>query len=191
MIDINLLPYEQKVSRKMIWVATLFGAACLAILLALCIYAWHLDGQLRSVQKEESQWQAQASKKVDLKLPASSTKPTPADAVSQLLATRLSVFHAWALVDRLLPSDGSVATINYNSDGSMTVQCNVGTFSEIQPFADQLREKGFTNVVMTQANRVDQNNTAGSASLTASKGYQVTLTMTTGFILSTEPKEAQ
>lgn len=185
MIDINLLPYEQKVSRKLIWTLSIIGSLCLLLFLALNLYAWHLNSELSSLQKNEAVWKAKATKKIDLNPPKLSTKPTPADAVQAILTGRNSIFASWTEMRALLPADGALTGINYQSDGKMTVQSQLGSFSDIDPFVSKLRNKGFTSVVLTQAAKPVQ--TASSSSGV----YQVTLTMNTNFSMPINQKKGQ
>lgn len=185
MIDINLLPYEQKVSRKLVWTLSIIGGLCLLLFLALIIYGWHLNGEQNSLQKEQAVWKAKATKKLDLSQPKLSTKPTPADAVQMILTERNSVFASWAEIRRLLPAGGSVTSINYQSNGKMTLQCQLNRFAEIDPFVSSLRKRGFTSVVLTQAEKPVPTTTSSSG------GYQITLTMNTNFSVPINQKKGQ
>lgn len=174
MIDINLLPYEQKVSKKLIWLIAAFASVCALALISLSVYSSHLNGQLRASQHEESVWKARSLKKTGLKPLNISLKPTPADAVDSLLSNRLSVFLTWTSINRLLPEGGTVVNMTYTDSGKVTVQCNLDHFADIQPFVDQLRKKSFSQVVMTQ-----MSNQTTQLNITGFKGYLVTLTMNT------------
>jgi hypothetical protein len=185
MIDINLLPYEQKVSRKLIWTVSIIAGLCLALFIALTVYAWHLNSELHSLQKQESVWKTKASEKINLSQPKLSTKPTPADAVRTILTGRDSIFESWTNIHNLLPPDGTLVSIVYTMDGKMTLQCNLASFSEIDPFVSRLRNKGFTSVVLTQAAKPVQ------AASSASGGYQITLTMNTHFSIPINQKKGQ
>lgn len=177
MIDINLLPYENKVPKKLIWLIAAFAFVCVLVFISLSVYSWQLNTQLKSVQQEEAVWKARSLKKIGFKQPNVSAKPTPADAVNFLIANRLSAFLTWSLINRQLPEGGTVINITYNDSGKVTVQCHLEHFAEIQPFADQLRKNSFSQVVMTEVN---QPNPPAAGGLS---GYLVTLTLNTGIRL--------
>jgi hypothetical protein len=185
MIRINLLPYEPKVSRKLIWTLSIIGGLCLLLFLALSIYGWHLSSEQNSLQKEEAVWKAKATRKVSLSQPKLSTKPTPADAVRAILTGRNSIYASWAEIRRLLPAGGSVTSIDYQSDGKMTVQCRLNRFAEINPFVSGLRKKGFTSVVLTRAEK------PVPATASSTSGYEITLTMNANFSVSINQKKGQ
>ncbi|MCO7175615.1 PilN domain-containing protein [Sporolactobacillus kofuensis] len=187
MIDINLLPYEQKTSPKMILFIIAFAIFCLAGLITLAVYNWHLNSELQSVQKQEAAWKARANKTIEFKQPEVSTKPTPADAVNEILLNRLTLFTTWAEMTKELPTSGSFTTIDYDTTGKMTVTADVPSFADIRPYIDRLRkQRYFSKVVVTQVNQIDP---SSGSSIDQTKGYQLTFTMHTAASLPITKKK--
>ncbi|MDD9147659.1 MULTISPECIES: PilN domain-containing protein [unclassified Sporolactobacillus] len=176
MIDINLLPYERKFPKKLIWLIAVLAFVCVLAFTGLAVYSWKLDTELKSVQQEEAVWKARSLKKSAVKQPDVSVKPTPAAAVDFLTANRLSVFLTWTSINRQLPEGGTVVTISYSDTGSVTVQCHLEHFADIRPFADRLRKNSFSQVVTTEVKQPD-------SVVDGLSGYLVTLTLSTGIRL--------
>ncbi|MCQ2008511.1 PilN domain-containing protein [Sporolactobacillus sp. STSJ-5] len=190
MIDINLLPYEQKASRGMIWFAIIFGAFCLAGLIILGVYSWQLNGELQNVQKQEATWKARAEKKAALKETEVSTKPTPADAVNEIQLSRFAVFPSWVLMEKQLPKNGTITNIDYDSTGNMEITGEFAHFADIQPFIEKLRKQNyFSNVVTTKINQLDSSSNV--LVYTQRNAYQLTFTMRTDANLSINQKKDQ
>lgn len=190
MIDINLLPYEQKASKKMIWFVIIFAALSLAGLITLGVYSWQLNSELQNVQKQEAAWKARAEKKTNLKETEVNTKPTPADAVNEIRLNRLAVLPTWALMVKQLPEKGTITNIDYNSTGKMQITGEFAHFADIQPFIEKLRKQNyFSNVVTTKINQLDSSSDV--LMYTQRDAYQLTFTMRTDASLSINQKKDQ
>lgn len=190
MIDINLLPYEQKASKSMIWFAVIFGAFCLAGLITLGVYSWQLNNELQSVQKQEAAWKSQADKKIDFKETEVNTQPTPADAVNEIRLNRIAVLPTWVLMEKQLPKNSVLTNIDYDSSGKMQIIGEFAHFADIQPFIEKLRKQNyFSTVVTTKINQLDSSSDV--VIYTQRDAYQLTFTMQTDASLSINQKKDQ
>lgn len=187
MIDINLLPYEQKTSRKMIVFIIAFAAFCLVGLITLTVYNWHLSNELQTVQKQEAAWKARADKKTELKDTNVKTKLTPTDAVNEILLNRLTLFTTWAVMTKELPTNGQFTSINYDTSGNMTVTAEVTQFADIQPYIERLRKQRFLSKVVV--NQISQIDPSSGAVTVQNNGYQLTFTMHTAASLPITKKK--
>ncbi|MFT8870917.1 MAG: hypothetical protein ABF868_01350 [Sporolactobacillus sp.] len=174
MIDINLLPYEEKASKATIWLIAAAAAVCLIAVITFAGYTLHLSQQLSRTQALESQWQQRAAK---LRKTAVPTQPLPsskqlsqADAVLQVKTARIPVYETLLSAEHQLPlKSDTLEQATFDATGNTTIQCGVDSYNEMRQYVNNLRAGVFKNVVLM--GMTEQTGASANA-------YNVSLSMT-------------
>ncbi|GEB76182.1 hypothetical protein [Sporolactobacillus inulinus] len=147
MIDINLLPYERKTPKALIWFAIVFAGVCVLALAFFTWYTMNLSGQLQAAQNQESYWKVQSEKKI---ANGRTKSLSTIDAVNQIEKNKLSIYDSLTIINEQLPKGAKLIRTDIDSTGNLTAEYQITSFADVDLFTSRLRNQTFSNVIATR-----------------------------------------